>query len=225
MTNPALAPASPAPGVAGVPEDPEHALFERIQAGDGEALGLLVDRLYPAMVRLAASIVGDAAQARDIVQETWEAVLSGLSNFEGRASLKTWILRIVVYRARTVVSRRQRTESLEGLDTEAADTEPSVEPTRFAALGWWNEPPRPWGGAEPEGSLMRKELSDLVLRELEALPAGQRAVVELRDVEGLGSEDVCAVLGITEGNQRVLLHRGRSRIRAALERELARGVG
>ncbi len=203
----------------------ELARVERLKAGDAEALGSLVDELYPSMVRVARSMLGDAAQAQDVVQETWVAVMTGLAKFEARSSLKTWVLRILVNRARTAVSRRGRAELLDWLDTEPSASEPSVAPHRFAVLGWWSDPPRAWDGEGPEGALMQKQLEALVLRELETLPAGQRTVVGLRDVEGLTSEEVRNVLGISEGNQRVLLHRGRSRIRATLEREMARGVG
>ena len=204
---------------------PELAWVERLKAGDAEVLGSLVEQLYPSMIRLARSMLGDAAQAQDAVQETWVAVMAGLAQFEARSSLKTWILRILVNRTRTEVVRRGRTELVAWLDAEPDTPEPAVSPQRFAALGWWNDPPRNWGGEGPEDDLMRKQLRALVLRELDALPAGQRTVVGLRDVEGLSSEEVRAVLGISEGNQRVLLHRGRSRIRAALEREMARGGG
>jgi RNA polymerase sigma-70 factor (ECF subfamily) len=203
---------------------PSPQWLERLQAGDIEALGTLVDELYPSMVRLTRSMLGgDSAQAQDLVQETWVAVMVGLSSFEGRSSLKTWILRILVNRTRTEMSRRGRTEQVAWLDSEPTDSEPAVQPNRFAAIGWWRDPPRSWDREGPEGPLVRKQLRELVLRELDTLPAGQRTVVGLRDVEGLSSEEVRAVLGITQINQRVLLHRGRSRIRAALEREMARG--
>ena len=202
------------------PPPSELARLERLKQGDAQALETLVDELYPTMTRLAHSLLGEAAQARDLVQETWVAVMDGLARFEGRASLKTWILRILVNRARTEVSRRGRLERVAWLDTAPSSDEPSVEPERFAAFGGWVTPPRAWGDEGPEGMLMRKQLQELVLRELEGLPPGQRTVVTLRDVEGLSSAQVRAVLGLTEGNQRVLLHRGRSRLRAALEREL-----
>lgn len=212
----------PPPGASSGPD--ALAWVERLKAGDARALDALVDGLHPAMLRLALSLLGDATQARDLVQETWVAVMDGLARFEGRSSLQTWILRILVNRARTEVSRRSRTEQWVWLDAEPGEGEPGVEPGRFAALGWWSEPPRAWGGEGPDGALLRKQLRGFVLRELETLPHGQRTVVGLRDVEGLSAEEVCTVLGISEGNQRVLLHRGRSRIRAALERELEGGT-
>ena len=205
-------------------EAPPRTVLERLRLGDPEALDTLVDELYPVMVRLAGSMLGgNSAQAQDLVQETWMAVMKGLAQFEGRSSVRTWILRILVNRARTEVTRQGRTEWVAWLDAEPPEEEPAVPPERFAALGWWTEPPRAWDREGPEGSLVRKQLRELVLRELETLPTGQRTVVGLRDVEGLSSEEVRAVLGLTESNQRVLLHRGRSRIRAALEREMARG--
>lgn len=214
-TSPATAPTLSAPG--------EVAWLERLKDGDARTLESLVDELYPTMTRLAQALLGEASQARDLVQETWVAVMDGLARFEGRASLKTWILRILVNRARTEVSRRGRLELVDWLDQEPPADAPAVEPERFATLGWWATPPRTWGDEGPEGALMRKQLQELILRELEGLPAGQRTVVALRDVEGLSSAEVRAVLGVSEGNQRVLLHRGRSRLRAAVERELERG--
>jgi RNA polymerase sigma-70 factor (ECF subfamily) len=165
------------------------------------------------MVRLASTFVPTAA-AEEVVQDTWMVVVRGIDRFEGRSSLRTWLLRILVNRARTTGARERRTSPVD-------DVERAVAPSRFDQHGAWAVPPTPWVeqaddrlAAEAIGPTMRSALLDL--------PAMQRQVVELRDVDGLTSREVCDVLDITEGNQRVLLHRGRSRLRQALETELGR---
>ena len=201
-----------------VPDAQERDLVARALVGDADAIGALVDRYDHAMGCVAAAILVDRSEVADVVQEAWIRVFGGLHKFEFRASLKTWILRITANAARTTASKAPlRAEEPAG---------PTVDPARFSSIGRWRDPPADWtehwGTAEPEAALLRQELAALAQRELDALPSTQRAVVTLRDVEGLDSMEICAMLEISETNQRVLLHRGRARVRAAVERELKR---
>lgn len=200
----------------------DHRMVERIVAGEREAALLLVDRHHTAMACVAASILGDATQVPDVVQEAWIRVLGGIPHFEFRSSLKTWILSVTANVARTMAKRLGRSERMIPVEAELEEGEPAVDPARFTAIGSWREPPMPWSHGEPESTLLRKELCALMQRELEALPPNQRAVVVLRDVEELTSKEICETLGVTEANQRILLHRGRARLRAAIEKERAR---
>ena len=167
------------------------------------------------MVRLARTFVPSQAVAEEVAQETWLAVLKGIDGFEGRSSLKTWIFRILANRARSVGVREQRVVPVDTGD------DASVDRRRFNEGGMWSDPPVHWSDEVVErlssGSFLRQVQSALA-----GLPEGQRAVVTLRDLEGLSSKEVCEVLGISEANQRVLLHRGRSRIRATLEKEVSK---
>ncbi len=204
-------------------EPDDRALVERIRAGDAAAFAQLVDRFYAPMARLAGLILGDAAHVPDALQESWIAILGALPRFEGRASLKTWVLRIVANRTRTLAERLGRRRFVPFDEGEPDADEPGADAGRFSRFGWWRDPPRPWPCAgEAEAALLRKELGGLLLEELEALPPRQRAVVMLRDVEELGADEVCEILGVSEANQRVLLHRGRTRLRAAVENRLGR---
>src|ERR671937_2231549 len=185
----------------------------------------LVDALQGSMLRLAMVHTGTRAVAEEVVQEAWLGVLQQLDRFEGRSSLKTWVLRIVSNRAKTRAVRERRTvpfSALPGGDPEAG--EPTVDPDRFLPAGhrWaghWASPPASWREV-PEERLLSQETLAEVERAVATLPATQRAVVVLRDVEGLSAAEACQLLGLTEGNQRVLLHRGRSKVRAALEHYL-----
>jgi RNA polymerase sigma-70 factor, ECF subfamily len=156
--------------------------------------------------------VPSRAVAEEVVQDTWLAVLRGLDGFEGRSSLKTWVFRILVNRARTTGSREQRS-------VPVADPEPVVDPARFDASGSWADPPEHWMEAA-EDRMAAGKLADRIRAWIDELPARQRRVVLLRDVEGMSSEEVCTVLDLSEVNQRVLLHRGRSRLRQLVEDEL-----
>ncbi|WP_437509169.1 RNA polymerase sigma factor [Sorangium sp. So ce1099] len=216
----ASAGAGPAASSAAPADD--TALVRRLLAGDEEAFERLVTQLHTPMLRLARTIAGPAG-AQEVVQETWAAVFDGLVRFEGRSSLKTWVFRILTNRARTWGTREKRTVPVSWLEDEDQGSEPAVDPGRFDATGDWVNPPVPWTEQSPEGLLLRKEIGVVLQRELEALVPGQRAVIVLRDVEGCPSDEVCEILGISEANQRVLLHRGRSKLRAALERYLTRG--
>jgi RNA polymerase sigma-70 factor (ECF subfamily) len=164
------------------------------------------------MRRLALTFVRTPAVADEVVQDAWLGVLRGLDRFEGRASLKTWIYRIVANVARTRAVREARSAPFSSL---AGADEPSVDPDRFLPDGAWASPPEPWQ------NVLGAESRSVVDRAIAALPPQQRQVIQLRDVEGWPSQEVCNVLELSETNQRVLLHRARSHVRAALEEYLA----
>jgi RNA polymerase sigma-70 factor (ECF subfamily) len=169
------------------------------------------------MRRFALSIVRNAAVADEVVQEAWLAVLRGIDRFEGRASLKTWIFRIVANTAATRAEREARSIPFSTFATEANDDEPSVDPSRFRNPqfpGGWTRFPEPWENLEA------RETRGVIAAAVEQLPPAQRLVISLRDIEGWSAEEVCNVLELSESNQRVLLHRARSKVRAALERHL-----
>ena len=188
--------------------DSERSLLARIQSGDETALAELVDTLYRPLLRIAEAYVGRGATAEDIVQETWVAVVDHLGEFEGRSTLKTWIVRIAVNKAKTRRSRDKRW-------VPAGDDTGETLEGRFSGMGFWKGSPAYARG--PEETLLGKEASGWLVSALGDLPETQRAVVTLRDVEEWTSEEVCNALGLSDSNQRVLLHRGRQRLRAALE--------
>jgi RNA polymerase sigma-70 factor (ECF subfamily) len=191
--------------------DSDGELLLRLRSGDERAFVSLVERYHQPMLHLAASFVPSRAVAEEVVQDTWLALLRGLEGFEGRSSLKTWLFRILVNRARTTGAREQRS-------VPVADPEPVVDPTRFDGSGGWADPPEHWIEVA-EGRLQAGKLAYRIRAWIDELPARQREVVLLRDVEGMSSEEVCTVLALSEGNQRVLLHRGRSRLRQLFEDE------
>jgi RNA polymerase sigma-70 factor, ECF subfamily len=190
---------------------PDSELVHRLRSGDERAFTVLVERYHEPMLALAASFVPSRAVAEEVVQDTWLAALRGLDTFEGRSSLKTWLFRILVNRARSTGSKEQRS-------IPVADPEPAVDPSRFGGDGGWADPPEHWIEAA-ENRMEAGKLADRIRAWLSVLPARQREVVLLRDIEGMSSDEVCAVLALTEGNQRVLLHRGRSRLRQLFEDE------
>jgi RNA polymerase sigma-70 factor (ECF subfamily) len=191
----------------------EAALVQHLREGDEPSFRDLVRHNHAALKRLARTFVRTEAAAEEVVQETWLAVVAKIEGFDGRSTLRTWIGAILVNRAKTRGERDRRFVPFSAL-VEGEDG--PVEPERFDARGFWSVPPRRWDSA-PENLVLRKEMRELVERSIESLPPAQRAVVEMRDVEGWTSDEVCNVLGISETNQRVLLHRGRLRLRAALE--------
>jgi RNA polymerase sigma-70 factor (ECF subfamily) len=191
--------------------DLDSELLLRLRSGDEQAFAALVERYHEPMLRLAASYVPSRAVAEEVVQDTWLAALRGLADFEGRSSLKTWLFRILVNRARTTGTREQRS-------VPVADPEPAVDPSRFGGDGGWADPPEHWIEAA-ESRMEAGKLADRIRVWIDELPARQREVVLLRDVEGMTSGEVCTVLALTDGNQRVLLHRGRSRLRQLFEDE------
>jgi RNA polymerase sigma-70 factor (ECF subfamily) len=207
--------------VAAVEE--EH-LLGRLRAGDERAFMELVDSYGPLMLRVALGYVRTPAIAEEVVQDAWMGVLSGLDRFEGRSSLKTWILRILVNRAQTRGAREARCVPFSCV-AEFDDGEPAVDAVRFLPAdhhqwpGHWSIPPHSWA-AMPEEHLLSQETMGIIRRAIRELPPRQRDVLELRDVAGWESDEVCTALGISHGNQRVLLHRARSAIRAVLERHL-----
>jgi RNA polymerase sigma-70 factor (ECF subfamily) len=183
----------------------------------------LVECHHDSLLRLARVYVPAADLAEEAVQETWVAVLNGIARFEGRSSLKTWIFRILMNRARSLGRCEDRYVSFAAaVDPARHPGEPSVDPDRFireegsALHGHWKEPPTSWG-ADPETQLLNREVLDLIEGVIASLPPSQREVVTLRDIEGCSAREVCNVLQISETNQRVLLHRARSVVRAALE--------
>jgi len=198
----------------------DSALVRRLLEGDEGAFGRLVEAYQGRLVSLARAYVADSGTAEEVVQETWLAVLEGLARFEGRSTLKTWIFRILANRAKTRAVREKRSIPFSAL--EGAPDEPAVDPSRFGRSGAWVDPPRPWVEQTPENLILNREVLSRIEEALDRLPEGQKAVVLLRDVEGLGAEETCNILEISETNQRVLLHRGRSKIRRALEEYLAR---
>jgi RNA polymerase sigma-70 factor (ECF subfamily) len=194
----------------------DAALVERLRAGDEDAFVTLVERYHGPLLRLAQTFVPSAAVAEEVVQETWLGVVRGIERFEGRSSLKTWLFRILANRARSTGARERRTVPS---DPTAG---PTVDPGRFDAGGGWRDPPAAWT-EEAEDRLAARDLAARVHVHLGDLPEQQRQVVVLRDVEGLSAEEACDLLGLSDGNQRVLLHRGRARLRDMLEREMGKG--
>ncbi len=198
----------------------EDALVARLRAGDGLAFRELVGAHQTVLLRLADTFVPSRAVAEEVVQETWIAVIQGIDRFEGRSSLKTWIVRILMNIARTRGVRERRTVPISSLDALSGDGGPVVSIDRFVGPpggGAWAQPPGAWAML-PEDCVTSAETKSLVVKTISALPEQQRRVVMLRDVEDCSASDVCDVLGLSEANQRVLLHRGRSTVRAALER-------
>jgi RNA polymerase sigma-70 factor (ECF subfamily) len=196
----------------------EAELLERLRARDEQAFAELVREWSPSMLRLARMYTPSRAVAEEVVQEAWLGVLQGIDRFEGRSSLKTWVFRILVNRAMTRGAREARSVPFAALAaSEVAGDEPAVEPDRFARDGAWASPPRRWQDS-PELALRSAETLGVVRAAIAELPPMQRLVVTMRDLEGFGSEETCNALEISETNQRVLLHRGRAKVRAALER-------
>jgi RNA polymerase sigma-70 factor (ECF subfamily) len=195
-----------------VSREDESALLAALRAGDERAFMQLVEAYTPGMRRLALTFVRTPAVADDVVQEAWLGVLRGLDRFEGRAALKTWIYRIVANIARTRAVREARSAPFSSFGDE-----PSVDPDRFVG-GEWAEPPEPWR------AVLESEARTQVDRAIAALPDKQARVIQLRDIEGWSADEVCNVLELSETNQRVLLHRARSKVRAALEEYLGDGA-
>ena len=197
----------------------ESKLLVALRSGDEQAFAGLIDRYHASMLRVARSYVGTREAAEDVAQETWLAVIKGLDSFEGRSSLKTWIYRILVNRARTRGQREARSQPFSAI---ATGDEPAADPTRFYDagrwVGFWSAPPTLHSPAEER--VIATEAGQQILAAIGQLPDSQRIVITLRDVEGLSASEVCDLLDISEANQRVLLHRARTKARAALERYL-----
>lgn len=190
-----------------------------LRAGDEAMFVTVVRALDGTLRRLARSVVADAL-VDEVVQETWVAVLRGLAGFEGRASFRTWVCRILINRGRTIGTRAARMVPVSSLGTDDDDDDdPDLD--RFGATGSWTQPPALWPQEDPARLAEHKELVACVEAGLERLPERQRQVVTLRDLQGWTSEEVCNALELSESNQRVLLHRGRARLRAILETQIA----
>lgn len=216
-----MAPAQAHPRSAPSASD-EADLVARLRAGDERAFEALVERHYGTMLAVARGYVRTRALAEEVVQEAWLGVLNGIDRFEGRSSLKTWIMRIVVNIALTRGEREARTIPFSAFASEG--DEPAVDPDRFrdesdGFPGHWRAYPSNWA-ALPDDALLSRETLDMVMRAIGELPAAQRVVITMRDVAGCSTEEICGTLDVSEGNQRVLLHRARSRVRNALERHL-----
>jgi RNA polymerase sigma-70 factor, ECF subfamily len=190
--------------------DGDALLVQQLRAGDEAAFLDVVRRYERPMLALARSYVGSRARAEDIVQETWLAAIRGIDRFEGRSSFKTWLFRILVNRAKTLAVREARSVPFSAVDED-----------RFFGdghqwAGHWAEPPQPFSEL-PEARLLARETLEQVEKAIEGLPARQRQVITLRDVEGWSASEVCEALGLSDGNQRILLHRARSVVRRELE--------
>ena len=201
----------------------EAELLARLRAGDEQAFAELVDRSHPTMLAVAQAHVRSRAVAEEVVQEAWMGVIRGVGGFDGRSSLKTWMLRIVVNTAKTRGVKTARSVPLASLAAEG-EGEPAVDADRFRGPGdqypgGWKVFPANWHQL-PDDTLQQHEALDLIVATIAALPPAQRSVIRMRDVEGCSAGEVCEALELSEGNQRVLLHRARSRVRAALEQHL-----
>ena len=208
----------------------DAALVQALRDGDEEAFAALVDELNPALTRLALAHVPSRAVAEEVVQETWLGVINGIDRFEGRSALRTWIFQILLNNARTRGKREKRTLPFSFLrrDGEDGRDEPAVDPDRFQGRrgeypGHWARPPVEWDS--PDHKLAQDETRDVLLAAVADLPARQREVLTLRDILGYSAEEARNALDVSETNQRVLLHRGRSKVRAALERHFEREAG
>jgi RNA polymerase sigma-70 factor (ECF subfamily) len=204
------------------PASDEADLLARLRSGDEEAFHTLVERHYGSMVAVARTYVSSRAVAEEVVQDAWIGVLKGLGGFEGRSSLATWIMRIVA----NIAMRRGGAEahSVPFSSLAPEGEEAAVEPERFRGPtdgfpGHWRAYPGDWASL-PEERLLGRETLDVVRRAIDELPAAQRTVITLRDIHGCTTDEVCTALEIAAPHQRVLLHRARSRVRAAIERHL-----
>jgi RNA polymerase sigma-70 factor (ECF subfamily) len=190
--------------------DPDAELLDALRAGDEAAFASLVSRHHTRLLRFAESMVSSRAVAEEVVQDTWLGVVRGIDRFEGRSSVKTWMFRILANRARSAGAQEARAAPLR------ADELGDVLEGRFDAAGAWSRPPEPWAD-RVDDRLAAEALAGRVRQCLSALPPAQRQVLVLRDLEGVDAAEVCDVLGVSAGNQRVLLHRARARLRSLLE--------
>ncbi len=198
-------------------EEDRH-LVDALRARDERVFAQLVDELSPPMLRIARLYVPTQALAEEVVQDAWLGVFRGIASFEGRSSLKTWIFRILVNTAKTRGVREARSVPFSSLARAEADAdEPAVDPARFAPDGHWLSPPPEL----PEEKLLDEETRAVIDRAIASLPPAQATVITMRDVEGFTAAEACNALDIEETNQRVLLHRARSRVRQALEEYFA----
>jgi RNA polymerase sigma-70 factor, ECF subfamily len=204
-------------------EAEDRALVEALRRGDEEAFRGLVEELTPALTRVARAHVPSGAVADEVVQDTWVGVINGIDRFEGRSALRTWIFQILLNNARTRGQRERRTLPFASLRRRAEEgrDEPAVDADRFQGRrgespGAWARPPVEW--ASPEEKLSSDATRKVLLEAIAGLPPRQRQVIVLRDIQGWSAAETSNALDLTETNQRVLLHRARSKVRAALER-------
>jgi RNA polymerase sigma-70 factor (ECF subfamily) len=209
------------------PAQSEATLVAALRAGDETAFMLLVMEYHRSLVRLARAYVRDESTAEEVAQETWLAVLRGIDRFEGRSSLKTWIFKILVNRAKTRGVRDGKSVPFSVLQDAGDDESSGMDQSMFMPgddpqwAGHWMYPPAAWE-TTPEELALSSETRDVIQEAIDALPVTQRQVITLRDIEGWSSAEICNALGLSETNLRVLLHRARSKVRAALERYLQR---
>ncbi|HVP67964.1 MAG TPA: sigma-70 family RNA polymerase sigma factor [Anaeromyxobacteraceae bacterium] len=208
------------PGREPVGGEEDARFLARLRARDRAAFAALVSRHSGPLLRLATTFVRDRAVAEEVVQETWLGALTGLSSFEGRSSVRTWLFQILVNKARTRSVREGRTVPFSALAQREESEGGTREAGRFDGAGAWLEPPAGWTEEDPERLAIGAETQAAIEAAIRDLPEGQRAVITLRDVEGLEADEICNVLGITVTNQRVLLHRARAKVRQALEDRL-----
>jgi RNA polymerase sigma-70 factor, ECF subfamily len=207
-------------------ESEDARLVAALRRGDEAAFTALVRKHQSLMLRVARGYVRDARVAEEVVQETWIALLEGIDRFEGRASLKTWLFRVLVKRAITRGTRERRQVPFSALATDDEESGPTVDADRFLGAehprwpGHWTSPPADWA-TMPEQRLLSRETLQLVQEAIERLPGRQRDVIVMRDIGGFSPDEVCAALDLTDGNQRVLLHRARGKVREELERHLS----
>jgi RNA polymerase sigma-70 factor (ECF subfamily) len=208
----------PGPRVVREPVDPD---LDALRSGDEAAFEALIGRYHGPMMRLAMTYLRDRGAAEDAVQETWLTCLKTLDRFEGRSSLKTWIFGILLNVARSRRRKESRILPFTSLFRRDGgdDRGPTVDQRRFGSDGMWSAPPDSWSNV-PESTLLDRESLDKVKAAIETLPAKQREVVILRDVAGFEADEVCALLSISQSNQRVRLHRGRAAVRKTLEEYL-----
>ena len=223
-------PPPPAPEIVEAQDPAEQQLLLRLRARDERAFDDLVRAWSPLMLRVAHGFVSTDASAQEVVQDTWLGFIKGLATFEGRSSLRTWAFRILVNIAKTRGVKEHRVTPLSSLAPDS-DAGPTVDPSRFRDAddqypGGWTPAGKPqrWD-TDPEGGVLRGEVRVLVSAAVDTLPERQREVIVLRDIHGFESDEVCALLAITAENQRVLLHRGRAKVRAALEGYYAKETG
>lgn len=214
-------PAPSPPRHAAAPAADERALVQRLRAGDRDAFTTLVVRHGGAMLRFAMTFVKHRSLAEEIVQDTWLSALDNLDGFEGRSTLRTWLFQIAANTARTRLAREGRSVPFSSLGSPEDADELAANPDRFDQGGMWKEPPGPWSEENPERLAQGVETRAAIEEAIAGLPEAQRAVITLRDVEELETEEICRLLGITVSNQRVLLHRARAKVRQALEKYMA----
>jgi RNA polymerase sigma-70 factor (ECF subfamily) len=188
-----------------------------LRGGDERAYRRLIRRFHGSLVGVASGVIGSRAQAEEVVQDAWLAVFAGIGRFEGRATLASWLFTIVLNRARTRIGRERRLVALPAVLDGVQGEERAVPVSQFKADGHWIDPPRLWDELDPERQIGGRQLWDHVQDIIQTLPPGQKAVIILRDIEDRTAEEACALLEISPENQRVLLHRARGRVRAAID--------